>query len=62
MRLRQLLTFFLTGVGVGGRDRGFLLFRALDVFKPWPARRLERLHGGIGIMADDVMVALYGNL
>jgi len=30
--------------------------------KPWPARRLEGLAGGFGIMADDVMAAVYGNL
>ena len=40
----------------------FLVFRALDVFKPWPARRLEDLPGGSGIMADDLMVGLYANL
>jgi len=41
---------------------GFLVFRALDVWKPFPARRLELLHGGWGIMADDLMVGVYGNL
>lgn len=38
----------------------FLCFRVLDIWKPWPARRLERLHGGLGIMADDLMVGIYG--
>ena len=38
----------------------FVCFRILDVTKPWPARRLEGLHGGLGIMADDLMVGLYG--
>ena len=38
----------------------FLCFRALDVLKPWPARRLEELPGGLGIMADDLLVGLYG--
>jgi phosphatidylglycerophosphatase A len=33
---------------------GFFLFRAFDVVKPWPVRRLERLPGGIGIVADDL--------
>lgn len=33
---------------------GLLLFRLLDITKPWPIRRLERLHGGVGIMLDDV--------
>ena len=38
---------------------GFVLFRLLDVIKPWPARRLERLPGGLGIMADDFAAAVY---
>jgi len=58
----QLLTLLLTGVGVGGAIVGFFLFRVLDIFKPWPARQFESLHGGLGIMADDLMVAVYGNL
>ncbi len=33
---------------------GFLLFRVLDVLKPWPICRLERLPGALGIMADDL--------
>ena len=41
---------------------GFLLFRVLDVVKPWPARDFERLPGGWGIMADDVMAGIYANL
>ena len=40
----------------------FLLFRALDVFKPWPARQFESLPGGWGIMTDDVMAGVYANL
>lgn len=58
----QLLTLLFTGVGAGGAVIGFFLFRVLDIFKPWPARRLENLHGGLGIMADDLMVAIYGNV
>jgi phosphatidylglycerophosphatase A len=41
---------------------GFVLFRALDVAKPWPARDLERLSGGWGIMADDVAAGVYAHL
>jgi phosphatidylglycerophosphatase A len=41
---------------------GFLLFRAMDILKPWPARALERLPGGIGIMADDVAAGIYAQL
>ena len=36
-----------------------LLFRAFDIKKPWPARQLERLHGGAGIMLDDVAAGVY---
>jgi phosphatidylglycerophosphatase A len=38
---------------------GFVLFRLFDIWKPWPARRLERLPGGLGIMADDFAAGLY---
>ena len=41
---------------------GFFLFRALDVWKPWPARALEAWPGGAGIMADDLAAGLYANL
>ena len=58
----QMVTLVLTGAKWPGALLGFLLFRALDVIKPWPSGHLERLHGGVGIMADDVMVALYGNV
>ena len=36
----------------------FLLFRAFDVAKPWPIRRLEALPGGWGIVADDIAAGL----
>jgi phosphatidylglycerophosphatase A len=58
----MLITLFMIPVGWGGIVLGFLLFRALDVVKPFPARRLERLHGGFGVMADDAMAAVYANL
>ena len=39
----------------------FAAFRAFDVFKPWPIRRLdEAVHGGFGIMLDDLVAGLYG--
>lgn len=38
---------------------GFLLFRVFDVAKPWPVKRFEQLPGGLGIMADDQIAALY---
>lgn len=58
----QLLTLLLTGVGVAGAIAGFFIFRILDIVKPWPARNFEALHGGVGIMADDLMAGVYGNI
>nr|WP_285672413.1 phosphatidylglycerophosphatase A [Limibaculum sp. NKW23] len=34
---------------------GFLLFRALDIFKPWPVSRAERAGGALGVMLDDLV-------
>ncbi len=39
-----------------------LLFRVFDITKPWPARQLERLPGGWGIMLDDVAAGVYALL
>jgi len=41
---------------------GFLLFRAFDIVKPWPLRRLEKLHGGPGVMLDDIGAGIYSNI
>ena len=38
---------------------GFILFRILDIFKPFPCRQLEKIPGGLGIMLDDIAAALY---
>lgn len=40
----------------------FFLFRFFDILKPPPVRQLERLHGGLGIMMDDVAAGLYALL
>jgi phosphatidylglycerophosphatase A len=37
---------------------GFAAFRLVDTLKPWPIRRLERLPGGLGIMADDLAAGI----
>lgn len=60
--LGMLVTLFMNPVGWTGAAAAFLLFRAFDVLKPYPANRLERLHGGVGVMADDAMAAVYGNV
>jgi phosphatidylglycerophosphatase A len=42
---------------------GFFLFRFFDIVKPYPIRRLERRwRGGYGVVLDDVMAGIYGNI
>jgi phosphatidylglycerophosphatase A len=58
----MLITLFMNPVGWAGALGAFFLFRIFDVIKPYPANRLEKLHGGVGVMADDAMAAVYANL
>jgi len=58
----MLITLALVPVNVAGAIFGFLVFRLFDVIKPWPANRFEALPGGLGVMADDAMAAVYANL
>jgi len=58
----MLITLAFIPVGASGAAAGFVLFRIFDVIKPYPAARLESLHGGLGVMADDAMAAVYANL
>jgi phosphatidylglycerophosphatase A len=58
----MLITLAFLPVSTTGAIVGFLVFRVLDVFKPWPSARFERLPGGLGVMADDGMAAIYGNV
>ena len=38
---------------------GFVWFRFFDILKHWPIRRIEKLPGGLGVMADDLGAAVY---
>ena len=40
----------------------FFLFRAFDIFKPFPVGRSQKLRKGWGVMMDDILAALYTNL
>jgi phosphatidylglycerophosphatase A len=40
----------------------FVLFRTFDILKPFPARQMEHLPGGWGIMMDDVIAGIYANI
>jgi len=53
------ITFWLAPTGLGWVLLGFLLFRLLDILKPWPIGWLDRhLEGGLGIMLDDVLAGI----
>ena len=40
----------------------FILFRAFDILKPYPVRKLERLPGAYGIIADDLLAGAYASV
>jgi phosphatidylglycerophosphatase A len=60
--LGMLVTVACMPVNITGAVVGFLVFRAFDIVKPFPARNLERLHGGLGIMADDFAAGVWGQI
>jgi phosphatidylglycerophosphatase A len=63
----QIISFvfiapYLAGLGANWRwwmIAGFGLFRAFDIFKPYPINRLQGLSGGIGVMMDDALAGVY---
>lgn len=58
----MLVTLLAVPVSWPGAIVGFLVFRAYDIVKPFGARQCERLPGGYGVMTDDLVAGLYGNL
>ncbi|MCP3667335.1 MAG: phosphatidylglycerophosphatase A [Gammaproteobacteria bacterium] len=55
-----LITLWLAPMGWHWLIVGFLLFRFFDILKPWPIGWLDqRIHGGLGIMLDDVVAGLF---
>lgn len=60
--LGMLVTLAFIPVHWPGVLLAFFVFRALDIVKPFPANVAERLHGGFGVMADDGMAGVYGNI
>ena len=63
----QIISFVFIApylAGLGARWRwwmiaGFALFRAFDIFKPYPINRLQGLPGGLGVMMDDALAGVY---
>lgn len=58
----MLVALLLVPVSWTGAIAGFLVFRLYDIIKPLGARRCERMHGGFGVMNDDILAGVYGNL
>lgn len=62
--LDEVVGFLVAMIGAptgwGWLALGFVLFRAFDIFKPWPIRIIDtRIGGGLGIVLDDVLAGLY---
>ena len=58
----QWIALIYSRVNLSHLLAGFLFFRLFDIVKPWPARQLERLPAGWGIMLDDVAAGVYALL
>ncbi len=56
------LTFFLLKPTLLQALIGLLIFRAIDIFKPYPIKKFEKLPGGLGIMADDAVAGVFSNV
>ncbi len=58
----QWIALIYSRVNLSHLLAGFLFFRLFDIMKPWPARQLESLPAGWGIMLDDVAAGVYALL
>jgi len=53
------ITLWLVPEGWGWLLAGFVVFRILDILKPWPIRWVDRqVKGGVGIMLDDILAGV----
>jgi len=58
----MLISLAFLPVGLEVALVGFFVFRLFDIVKPPPVRQMESLHGGFGVMFDDVLAGVYANL
>ena len=58
----MMVTIALLPLSPIGLVVAFLVFRACDIVKPYPADRFERLPGGLGVMGDDLMAGLWAHV
>lgn len=57
-----MLANFAAPQSVSAIIAAFILFRFFDIIKPYPARRAERMPGGIGVVMDDLVAGVYSLL
>lgn len=53
------MIFLFYPVNIVSLLMGFVLFRIFDIWKPYPIKKIEKIDGGLGVMLDDLMAALY---
>jgi phosphatidylglycerophosphatase A len=58
----QLITFLFLPITGWNFLLGILAFRTFDIWKPYPIRKLEQMRRGVGVMADDILAGIYGNI
>ncbi len=58
----QWLACAFAPLSIPGFALAFVLFRLFDITKPWPASAAERLQGGLGVVADDMVAGLFAGL
>lgn len=58
----MIVVFFMIPMTFVSMLAGFLIFRFLDIFKPFPIRSLEKFNGGWGIMLDDLIAGILANI
>jgi phosphatidylglycerophosphatase A len=57
------VTLLAAPMSITGWVLAFVLFRVMDIVKPWPIRDMDhRIRGGVGIMLDDLAAALYASI
>jgi phosphatidylglycerophosphatase A len=56
------VSMFMIPFGWGMVIAGFVLFRIFDILKPWPIKKLQDVHGGAGVMLDDIGAGIYTNV
>jgi phosphatidylglycerophosphatase A len=57
-----MVSMFLVPPAWGFVVAGFFLFRFFDIVKPYPLNRLQEIHGGLGVMLDDIGAGVYTNI